>query len=265
MNARAASNAIVGPMSFRLCWIIATLMAFPQLSAADDAPAGADGGTERAWSVGVRIGANFADMGGSLAIEAAGQTIDSTPRVQERISGAVTFAYALSDTLSARAELAYSMLGAQASQVVGASGENIAFHYNLGYVRVPVLAAYTFGYDGVFSQFVFAGPEVGFLVTSNVSTDGLLPDGMGGVIEVDERSDVKDATGSIDAGVMLGAGVTFPLSTGDLVIDLRYTLGITAVTENGTLDFDLDGGQRVGLVTDNLRNRGMSINVGYQY
>jgi hypothetical protein len=252
-------------MSVRSYSIVVALLLSASPALADDVAVKADLSTERAWNVGLRVGTNFADMGGDLSIEAMGETIDSTPRVQERIGGGITFAYAFSDTVSARSEIVYSMLGAQASQPLGQNGENITFHYNLGYVRVPVLAAYSFPYDGVFSQFVFAGPEVGFLVTSDVSTDGLLPDGMGGVIEVDESSDAKDATATFDAGLTIGAGLTFPVASGDLVVDVRYTLGITKVTESGTLDFDIGGGQTVGLVTDDLRNRGLSMNIGYQY
>lgn len=257
------------PMSLRRCSLLAALAIAlaiaPSPAFADDVAVQANLATERAWNVGARVGANFADMGGDLAIEAAGQTIDSTPRVQERLSGGLTFAYAFSDTLSGRAEAVYSRLGAQASQVLGANGERIAFHYDLGYVRVPILATYSFPYDGAFSQFVFAGPEVGFLVSSAITTEGLLPNPMGGVVEVDESTDAKDITATFDAGVTLGAGVTLPVSGGDLVIDLRYTFGFTRVTSNGTIDIDAGGGQMVGVVTEDLRNRGLSLNVGYQY
>lgn len=98
--------------------------------------------------------------------------------------------------------------------------------YNLNYLEIPVLAKYSFG-----PVFVNAGPSLG--------------------LRLGENNKIKNEYGAlkkIDFGVQFGAGVALPAGPGKFIIDARYSLGLSNIS-------DVKGSE--------IKNRGFIASIGY--
>jgi hypothetical protein len=104
-------------------------------------------------------------------------------------------------------EIVYSTQG-------GKDGDN--FKLNLNYINVPVLLQYMFD-EGFRLQ---TGPQLGFLTSSKTKS---------GNVEVDIRDQIK----STDFSWVFGASYLFPQGIG---IDLRYNLGISNISDDGSFE-----------------------------
>jgi len=97
---------------------------------------------------------------------------------------------------------------------------------NMDYLEVPVLAKATFGAPGSpISPSLFAGPSVGFNISSKAKVEG-------SGTSADGEFDVKDATKSTDFGFVFGGAVEF----GNFGLDVRYSKGLTNVSDGGSGD-----------------------------
>jgi hypothetical protein len=92
----------------------------------------------------------------------------------------------------------------------------------LSYFELPILARYTFGSD-TFRYFAFGGPAFGFKLGGKFSTEW---DG-----ESYESTDMSHYKG-MDLGLVLGAGLGYPLCSGWLLFDVRFTLGLLNIYTN---------------------------------
>jgi hypothetical protein len=86
----------------------------------------------------------------------------------------------------------------------------------LDYIELPILARYTFG-SGTSRCFAFAGPAFGFKLGGKFSTEW---DG-----QTYESTDMSHYKG-MDLGLVLGAGLGYPLCSGWLMFDVRFTWGL---------------------------------------
>ncbi|MGM0443620.1 MAG: hypothetical protein ACQEQV_05475 [Fibrobacterota bacterium] len=50
-------------------------------------------------------------------------------------------------------------------------------------------------------------------------------------------TDIKDDIKAVDFGIAMGGGLGIPAGSGKILLDLRYTLGLTEVNDT---DFDVD-------------------------
>jgi hypothetical protein len=99
-------------------------------------------------------------------------------------------------------------------QGTGISDNGFTGTLNYNYLNVPVLFKYQ-APSGIFAE---TGPQVGFLLSSNLKADG-------------ETVDTKDQTQSVDFSWALGLG--YKLSEMGLGFDARYNLGLTNTLKNG--------------------------------
>lgn len=90
----------------------------------------------------------------------------------------------------------------------------------LDYIELPVLAKASFLPAAAAKPSLFFGPALGFNLSAKAATEGGLLEG---------EVDVKDATKSVEFGLVVGGGLDIPLQNGarSLGIDLRYTHGLT--------------------------------------
>ncbi|WP_409149863.1 porin family protein [Sphingobacterium sp. BS-2] len=98
--------------------------------------------------------------------------------------------------------------------------------FNLNYLEIPVLAKYSFG-----PVYVNAGPAIG--------------------LKLGESKAIKKEYGAIkkiDFGVQLGAGVALPAGPGKVIVDARYALGLSNIS-------DVKGTE--------IKNRGFIASIGY--
>jgi len=92
----------------------------------------------------------------------------------------------------------------------------------LSYLELPVLARYTFGSD-TFRYFALAGPALGFKLGGKFSTEW---EG-----EPYESRDMSHYKG-MDLGLVLGGGLGYPLCSGWLLFDVRFTFGLLNIYAN---------------------------------
>ncbi|WP_353158722.1 porin family protein [Myroides odoratus] len=151
---------------------------------------------------------------------------DSKSKAGFHIGGAVEIF--VTDKFSIQPELQYSMQGTQSKNdliIDGMIASNIKVNTN--YLNIPVMAKYYVA-EGFSIQ---AGPQLGFLVKSELKTDL-----SNGYEKISVTSNIKSNTNKVDFG--LNFGVAYDLSFG-LFFDARYNLGLTDILKNA------DGQHRV--------------------
>jgi len=92
----------------------------------------------------------------------------------------------------------------------------------LSYLELPILARYTFGSD-TFRYFALAGPAFSIKLSGKFSTEW---EG-----ETYESTDMSHYKG-MDLGLVLGAGLGYPLCSGWLLFDVRFTFGLLNIYAN---------------------------------
>jgi hypothetical protein len=98
----------------------------------------------------------------------------------------------------------------------------------LSYLELPILARYIFG-SGTFRYFAFAGPAFGFKLGGKFSTEW--------EAESYESTDMSHYKG-MDLGLVLGAGLGYPLCSGWLMFDVRFTWGLLNIYANAGASAD---------------------------
>lgn len=115
----------------------------------------------------------------------------------------------------------------------------------LDYIEVPITAMFSLG-NG---PYIFAGPSFGFEVGCTVDADLGDLDLKGDCDEGDE--DLTVTRKKLDVGVTGGLGIQLPLGPGALLIEGRYTHGLTNLND----DSDSDARK--------VRNRSYGVFAGY--
>jgi Outer membrane protein beta-barrel domain len=128
-----------------------------------------------------------------------------------------------------QAEGLYAMKGARLNF------QGIESSIHLDYVEVPVLVRVRFAHR----YYAAGGPSMAFAVRARTRTS------FGGVTE---EVDVMDQLKRFDFGVAMGGGVEF----GKLVVDGRYTLGLTDIDKDKT-------------DTSTTKNRAISVTAGFRF
>ena len=149
---------------------------------------------------GLKAGANFATFTGSDA-----KDLDMLTAFYA--GGFVNLE--ISDLISIQPDVLFSAKGAKSTQA------GIDFTSNVNYISVPVMLQLKFG-----SIYAEAGPQFGFLMSSEVSGGGV-------------TLDAKDQTTSTDFGAAIGAGLKFENGLG---IGARYTMGFSSTDDVGNSD-----------------------------
>jgi len=113
---------------------------------------------------------------------------------------------------------------------------------NIEYVAVPVLLHVPLMYGQSFAPYVFGGPEIAFDIGCEQDL---------GPTEVDCEDPAADEfqRKSIDFGLTAGGGLAFAMGPGALLLEGRYTWGLTNIQ-------DIDG-------EDEVKNRSAYIMAGY--
>jgi len=112
----------------------------------------------------------------------------------------------VSNQFAIQPELFFTTMGGKLTE----SGDE--FKLDLNYINLPVLAKYKF--TPAFS--VYAGPQVGFLMTAKAKSGG-------------ESVDIKEVFKGVDFSGVLGVGYTLTSGVG---FDARYQVGFANVAKN---------------------------------
>lgn len=191
--------------------------------------------------VGLRAGFNTA----STSTATLDDTLSVDPQnIIATYYGAVV-KYPLSDLLSVQAELNYFQKGFKVDTNTDFLGD-VKLKTRVNYFEIPILVKAAFGSD-TFKGFVNAGPTFGFALsgTSEVCTGGIL------CVEDDLDFDAAQLK-KTDISLAIGAGVEFEAGPGDILIELRYNLGINDINDNPDIE-------------DSVKNKAFQIGAGYIY
>jgi hypothetical protein len=150
---------------------------------------------------GVKAGYNLA------SVSQSGSQNDNGLKSKSGFHGGVFASLPIAESFFLQPELVYSGQGASETQ----NNETINLNYN--YLNIPVLAKY----QSAMGLFAETGPQVGFLLSANVSGGGV-------------SMDIKDQSQSIDFSWAFGVG--YKLSNIPLGIDARYNLGFTNILKD---------------------------------
>lgn len=265
----------------------------PAATAAVDSAAGPAGVTRASGhapqprvTAGVVAGLGLADMSGEVQVDALGMQSSPSPQVHEGLSAGAYAALQLDARWGVRLELRYTQRGASAVQAPalempgdmpgdeppddGAFALPYEFDLRLAYLELPLLATFTIPYDGRLAPYFFAGPDLGLLLSAEVSGAVPVLDGEGNPQLDDEglpvtaevSRDVEDGVGSFDLGITFGAGMKFPLARGRMVLDARYTLGVIEAADGGTIAL-IDN--VITLSPRSMRHRVLSLSAAYEF
>lgn len=167
--------------------------------------------TAQAQDFGVQVGANFANVSGD-------DTFDQTDSKFNFTFG-VFGEFKMADKFGIQPELIFSGQGFKYKADDG-NGNTIEFKQKMSYVNVPVLGNYYLS-DNFYLQ---GGPYLGFLTSAEVNVSGTL--GLSSQFGLGD-GDNKDAYKSTDFGAMVGLGMT----SGRIILGLRYQLGLANVSD----------------------------------
>ncbi len=211
----------------------------------------------------LRVGANITSMSGDADVDLFGTPLSHSPAATERLCFGASAVLAFTPRWGARVDALYAQRGGSAGQTLGGFGDSsgsYSFQYDLRYLEFPLLATFTFPYDGEFVPHLFAGPVISYLLSSKVEGEGVFLDENDEAQQFEDSLDISDDTSTFDFAVTVGAGVKFPLPRGRLVIDVRYAMSLNkAISSADTVPY-----QGITLSSRNLRNRTLVLTAGYE-
>lgn len=179
--------------------------------------------TSSAISFGVKAGVNLSNF--SESVPSGEDKEDFSSKIG--LNAGVFATFHLSNSFAIQPELTWSTMGVKEKE----DGSDAKMPLN--YLTLPVLAKYTFAGSG-FS--LYAGPQVGFLLSAKVKGDGA-------------SVDIKDSFKSTDFGAV--AGLEFEIPNTKLNISGRYQFGLANIAK------DAPDGYK-------LKNTAATFTVGYR-
>lgn len=184
-------------------------------------------------AIGVKVGITASDWWGD---DAGG------PDMKNGLLGGVFFSYMmrtkflLFESFGIQPEILYHRKGAKEIYM------GMEMTWNLDYLEIPILAKVEIPPRSSFSRgFLLIGPAFALNLDSTIKVEYL---------GESAEADAGDITSSMDVGFVLGLNANFDIKSIDLVVDLRYTLGLMTIDESGN---------------DSVRNTALSLLVGVAY
>jgi hypothetical protein len=185
--------------------------------------------------LGVKGGLNFTNLSGSFSVEDEDIEVDDLKYKTGFVIGA-SYNIGLLPTISLQPEILYASKGAKFEESISFEGEtfNLDGTLDLTYIEIPLLVKVNLPTPG-FSPNFYAGPAVAFRSAAKAKFEysGVF---MGIPFSESDEFDIKDDVKSTDFGLVLGAGLDFGLPVFKLTADLRYTMGLTSIAEEGDID-----------------------------
>jgi len=131
--------------------------------------------------------------------------VDGTTKIRNGAAAGLFFAYSLLPAFDIQPEILYCQKGTNVNE----NG-----YIKLNYITLPVLLKYESPARGPVSPTFFAGPELGLLLSAKINK---------GDAEMDYGYYLK----TFDWGFSFGAGIDIKLVSLKLMLDARYTFGLT--------------------------------------
>jgi len=125
----------------------------------------------------------------------------------------------------------------------------------LNYLDVPLLGRANIPLQADFTPYVVVGPSIGYLLSASIN-------------DVDD-DDIDELFKSLNFGFIIGAGVEF----GNLVVDLRYDIGLSNILDDSFLQDEFNGDNDFGDIFDDFfagidfsqKTSGITLSVGLRF
>ncbi len=154
---------------------------------------------------------------------------------------------------SMQPELLFSMKGG----IRARNGDYIRA-ITLSYLELPVLFRVNIPVERA-KPYIYAGPALGL----RLSTGGYTRDSGGwDWFSPEYKKSLEESTNPVDFGVAMGGGFEFPIESGSIVLDVRYTLGLVKIFKLNDY-MRAEGWERDNVVKD--KNGVLSIMLGYAF
>ncbi len=156
-------------------------------------------------AVGPKFGLNFATFGGDNSSYISGTT---------KFFFGGFLQYDINKNFALQGELLYNTVGCSYSYQ-GQSGNN-----GITYLELVALAKYSIPVDKSVKIFFVAGPQFGIKLSANNHSDA-------GNVDTDISSGISGS----DFDIVLGTGAAFKVGPGNIIVDLRYNIGLSNVNK----------------------------------
>lgn len=160
---------------------------------------------------GIKVGFNMAKFTGDDASYDDGNGTMVEPKFKTGFAFGGFLGFELGEAVTLQPELLYTMKGVKYEEL------GVTIKGKSTYLEVPVLIKYGFTTAGSTKPNLYFGPYMAFELSSDVEGE---IGGMSAEVEVGN-------TKSTDFGLVIGGGLDFAAGSSTVVIDFRYSLGLT--------------------------------------
>jgi opacity protein-like surface antigen len=171
-------------------------------------------------SLGARAGLSFSNLSFDPNVPSQ---ITKSSRTGFKVGGLAEISFI--PMLAVQIEPMFSTGGSELSGQIfnnGFSSVNGKITYKISYIEIPILLKFKIPLAGPVSPYVFAGPNIGFIMSSKESDE---PSGY-----ASSETDLKDFVSTINFALDFGAGAGFKVTPRIvLMLDIRYSLGMSNV------------------------------------
>ncbi len=182
------------------------------------------------WTKGIQLLVNISNIAGDV-----GDALEFEDRTA--VGGGLFATIPLSTSFAIKTALNYAPRGAKTSSSGSSGGTNATVELN--YLEAPVLARFTLSQKGKVRPVLFAGPEISVIISSTIEVSGT---GSGSYDLLAE---------DFDFGLCAGGGLEIGAGKGTVLVDARYTWGLTDVYNAVDLSDDT--------------NRTLTLSLGYGF
>jgi hypothetical protein len=168
--------------------------------------------------IGLKGGIGLSSFWGSNAADSAGMTTT----MRSGVCAGAMLAVNASEFVAGEAEFLYSMKGKSAIGDYPTFSKGITIRTD--YFEIPLLFRFRYPMGEISRLVLFAGPTFSFLISSK--EDSTVQSEPQQVTLTDVTIDLKPQTNPYDVGITAGGGMAVRGGPGDVIFEVRYTLGL---------------------------------------
>lgn len=169
-------------------------------------------------SLGIKGGIGLSSFWGKDAADTAGMTATFRSGVCAGIMASLNF----SEHFAGQLELLYSMKGKSSIGDFATYSKGITLKTD--YAEAPLLLKFSYPVGEISRLILCAGPTFSFLISSR--KDSTITSQPAQNILIDSSLDMRSRTNPYDIGITAGAGIAVKGGPGDVLFEVRYTLGL---------------------------------------
>ena len=169
-------------------------------------------------SIGLKGGIGLSSFWGKDAADSAGMTTT----MRSGISAGAMLALNINEFIAGQLEFLYSMKGKSAIGDYASYSKGITIKTD--YFEMPLLFRFSYPVGEISRLLLCAGPTFSFLISSKEDSTVMRQPSQ--IMLIDTTADMKSRTKPYDIGVTVGGGMAVKGGPGEVLFEVRYTLGM---------------------------------------